>query len=103
MFRSPFQSSSGQTPQHRDGNSRPQQTCSCKCTCTAASRQSSRPFSMLGQNDLPTSARKRAIDEFSQADKENQSPDPSSPPPKKQKRAYTKRRTIDEKLSDILL
>jgi hypothetical protein len=54
---------------------------------------------MLGQNDPPTSARKRAIDEYS--DKENQSPGPSSPPPKKQKRTYKKRRTIDEKLGDI--
>ena len=31
----------------------------------------------------------------------NQSPGPSTPPPKKQKRAYAKRRTIDEKLLDI--
>jgi hypothetical protein len=97
MLRSPFQSSSFQTPQH--GNLRPQKTCSCKCTCTPASRQSGCPSLLLGQNDLPTSARKRAIYEYS--DKENQSPGPSSPPPKKQKRTYTKRRTIDEKLSDI--
>jgi len=33
------------------------------------------------------------MDEY--CDKENQSPGPSTPPPKKQKRAYTKRRTID--------
>ena len=97
MLRSPFQSSSFQTPQH--GNLRPQKTCSCKCTCTPASRQTGCPSLLLGQNYLPTGARKRAIDEYS--DKENQSPGPSSPPPKKQKRTYTKRRTIDEKLSDI--
>jgi hypothetical protein len=28
---------------------------------------------------------------------------PLTPPPKKQKRAYIKRRTIDEKLGDILI
>jgi len=97
MLRSPFQSSSFQTPQH--GNLRPQKTCSCKCTCPPASRQSGCPSLLLGQNYLPTGAQKWAIDEYS--DKENQSPGPSSPPPKKQKRTYTKRRTIDEKLSDI--
>ena len=58
---------------------------------------------MLGQNDLPTSAWKWTIDKFSQADKENQSPDPSSPLLKKQKQAHTKRRMIDEKLGDILM
>ena len=96
VLRSPFQSSSFQTPQH--GNSRPLKTCGCKCTCTPASSQSSHPSLIPGQNNLPISARKWAIDEYS--DKENQSPGPS-PPPKKQKGTYTKRRMIGEKLDDV--
>lgn len=98
MLHSTFQSSSFQIPQH-GGTSRPLKTRNCKCTCTPVSCQSSRPSLTLGPNGLPTRAQKWAIDEYS--DKENQSPGPSSLPPKKQKRTYTKRRTIDEKLGDI--
>jgi hypothetical protein len=98
---SPFQpSTSFRTPQY--GISRPREPCSCVCTCTPISPPTQWPFSSLGilskaKNSTP--ARKRTIDEYS--DKENQSPGPSTPPPKKQKRAYAKRRTIDEKLCDI--
>ena len=67
MLRSPFQSSSFQTPQH--GNSRPLKTCGCKCTCTPASRQSGRPslipakmtFPLVRGNGPSTSTRIKRI------------------------------------------
>ena len=81
------------------GNSKLQKTCNI-CTCAPASHQTNWPSSTIGQNGLPITAQKQTIDEF--CDKENHSPRPSEPLPKKQKRTYTRQKIIDKKLSDIL-
>jgi len=92
-------SSSLRTPQY--GISRWHKPCNCVCTCTLMSPPTQWPSSSLGilsKTKNLTPARKQTMDKYS--DKENQSPGLSTPP-KKQKRAYTKWRTIDEKLHDI--
>ena len=86
-----------QTPQ--TVSSRRRKTCGCVCTCTPTSWPKDWQQTTLGTNILPAITHKQALGKGS--DKENQTEDSASPS-KKQQRAYTKRRTIDEKLKDVL-
>ena len=75
-------------------SSRQRKTCRCICTCTPTPWPKDWQRTTFGANILPAVTRKRALGEDS--DKENQTEDSASPS-KKQKRAYTKRRTIDQR------
>ena len=76
-----------------------QKTCGCICTCTSRSWPKDWQQTTLGTNIFPAVTHKQALGEIS--DKENQTEDSTSLS-KKQKWVYTKWRTIDKKLKDVL-